>query len=166
MNLEIVNSNALKWAKALGIYSHPKELKAALRDAQAELRRTLMKVDPTYNWKTAPYVLDAGFDGWRTTTTIEFRCPPITYEGLATDLVHPDTVITPEAADLHLEVFRTVNHCRIRVSLMVSAELNAEEIQTLRQCGAMRDVVETTNRTETRTIVQCELPGATDDLPF
>jgi len=157
MDTEIVNSNAERWSRGMSLYQHPLELGIALHEAIAHFSRILNRIDPHHKWEILPQISDANFNWRRRPTMVDFNCLPVEYFGEATDLVHLDTTLTPDAAELTLFFEKNVAHCRIKVRCDIFSKLSEDERNTLRMCGALKTVTESHSHTSSREVVQCEL---------
>jgi len=155
--LKIEESHASQWAKGLGLYNHPQELKAALREGQAQFLRTLRTIDPHYPWKVEPLVVESGFHWNADPVVVQFNCKGIRYKGEVANLNHPKTYLDERGGNLALVHKTHVAHCNIELHILVTCTYTQEEIMTLRSIGVMREVTERYYKPQTRTIVQCEI---------
>ncbi len=156
--MKLINHTATEAKAELSLHAHSRELQEELTKSWNQFHRTLTTIFPYQTFLPPEEVRNSGLDLRKEKPTREFR---FTHSDLpnynAADLNHPDTIITSDYAGLTLEKISHVAHCDIRMNITIMIPLTEDDKITLRGCGAMRAVTETSTRTTTRTIVSCEI---------
>lgn len=143
------------------VWEDPQELHLALEEAKVYFSDELTKIDPSYPWEFPGEVYQSF--SYSSSASFYFK-DTISYTKDACDLVHPNTYINTTQAVLPLRFITTVNGIETTFHLTITSDLTEEDKLTLRQCGALYEVEEVTERKVSRTsVVSCKVDPS---IPF